>query len=67
MERYKKIKFRWMDMDGVENEIETEELLSRAVQHEIDHLNGVLFIDHLSRLRRELLLNKIKKNMEKSL
>jgi len=41
--------------------VEGEELLSRALQHEIDHLDGVLFIDRISRLKRELVLRKIKK------
>ena len=42
-------------------EVEGEELLARAILHEIDHLNGVLFIDRISRLKRELALNKIRK------
>jgi peptide deformylase len=42
-------------------EVEGEELLARAILHEIDHLNGVLFIDRISRLKRELVLRKIKK------
>jgi peptide deformylase len=44
----------WYDYEG-------EELLARAYQHEIDHLNGVLFIDHISALKRSLVLRKIKK------
>jgi peptide deformylase len=42
-------------------EVEGTELLARALQHEIDHLDGVLFIDRISRLKRELVLRKIKK------
>ncbi|HXN48891.1 MAG TPA: peptide deformylase [Bryobacteraceae bacterium] len=42
-------------------EVEGEELLARAILHEIDHLNGVLFIDRISRLKRELALHKIRK------
>lgn len=42
-------------------EVEGEELLARALLHEIDHLNGVLFIDRISRLKRELVLRKIRK------
>ena len=42
-------------------EVEGEELLARALQHEIDHLHGVLFIDRLSRLKRDLVLRRIKK------
>jgi peptide deformylase len=41
--------------------VEGDELLARALQHEIDHLDGVLFIDRLSRLKRELVLRKIRK------
>jgi peptide deformylase len=41
--------------------VEGEELLARAMQHEIDHLDGVLFIDRLSRLKRDLVIRKIKK------
>jgi peptide deformylase len=41
--------------------VEGEELLARAMQHEIDHLDGVLFIDRLSRLKRDLVVRKIKK------
>ncbi|MBB5055778.1 peptide deformylase [Granulicella aggregans] len=55
------VKVRAQDADGKTFEIEGTELLGRCMQHEIDHLNGVLFIDHLSRLKRELVLRKIKK------
>jgi peptide deformylase len=44
----------WFEVDG-------EELLARALQHEIDHLNGILFIDRISRLKRELALRRIRK------
>ncbi len=67
VERFGYVKVRFMDLDGNQKEIEATELLSRAFQHEIDHLNGILFIDHLSRLKRELFLKKLKKTMEKSL
>ncbi len=46
-------------------EVEGEELLARALLHEIDHLNGVLFIDRISRLKREFVLRKIRKLQEK--
>lgn len=55
------VKVRAQDVEGKWFEIEGTELLSRAFQHEIDHLNGILFIDRLSRLKRELILRKIKK------
>jgi peptide deformylase len=49
------------DENGTYFEIEGTELLGRCMQHEIDHLDGILFIDRLSRLKRELVLRKIKK------
>ena len=49
------------DIHGKWFEVEGDELLARALQHEIDHLDGVLFIDKLSRLKRELVLRKIRK------
>ncbi len=55
------VKVRARDVHGKSFEIDGEELLARAMQHEIDHLNGVLFIDRISRLKRELVLRKIKK------
>jgi len=55
------VKVKAQDVTGKWVEVEGEELLARALQHEIDHLDGVLFIDHLSRLKRDLVLRKIKK------
>lgn len=55
------VKVRAQDVDGKWFEIEGEELLARAFQHEIDHLDGILFIDHLSRLKQELVKSKIRK------
>ena len=55
------VKVRAQDADGNSFEIEGTELFGRCMQHEIDHLDGVLFIDRLSRLKRELTLRKIKK------
>ena len=55
------VKVRAQDVDGKWFEIEGTELLSRAFQHEIDHLNGILFIDHLSRLKRDLVVRRIRK------
>ncbi len=55
------VKVRAQDVTGKTFEVEGTELLSRALQHEIDHLDGVLFIDRISRLKRELVLRKIKK------
>jgi len=55
------VKVKAQDVTGEWFEVEGEELLARAMQHEIDHLDGVLFIDRLSRLKRDLVIRKIKK------
>ncbi len=55
------VKVRAQNVKGEWFEVEGEELLARALQHEIDHLDGVLFIDRISRLKRDLVLRKIKK------
>jgi peptide deformylase len=55
------VKVRAQDVKGDWFEIEGEELLARAFQHEIDHLDGILFIDRLSRLKRDLTVRKMKK------
>ena len=55
------VKIRAQNERGEWFEVEGEELLARAILHEIDHLNGVLFIDRISRLKRELALRKIRK------
>ena len=59
--RAAKVKVRAQDVKGEWFEIEGEELLARAMQHEIDHLEGVLVSDRLSRLKRDLVIRKIKK------
>jgi len=55
------VKVRAQNVKGEFFEVEGEELLARALQHEIDHLQGILFIDHLSRLKRDLVKRRIKK------
>ena len=55
------VRVRAQDVTGKSFEIEGTELLGRCMQHEIDHLDGILFIERLSRLKRELVLRKIKK------
>ena len=59
--RAAKVKVRAQDVNGEWFELDGEELLARAMQHEIDHLDGILFIDRLSRLKRDLVIRKIKK------
>src|SRR3984957_18714622 len=64
VQRAEWVKVRAQDVNGEWFEIEGEELLARAFQHEIDHLDGVLFIDRLSRLKRDLVIRKIKKQIK---
>jgi peptide deformylase len=52
---------RWLDEQGASHEAEMDGLLATCMQHEIDHLNGVLFIDHISRLKRDMVLKKLAK------
>ncbi|MDP8994020.1 MAG: peptide deformylase [Pseudomonadota bacterium] len=61
VERPDRIRARWLDADGVAHEEEIEGLLATCLQHEMDHLNGILFIDHLSRLKRDMVLKKLAK------
>ena len=61
VDRPENIFARWLDLNGEKHEEEIEGLLAVCLQHEMDHLNGVLFIDHLSRLKRNMILNKLSK------
>ena len=61
VERPQKVKVKYLDLDGKAHEIEADGLLATCLQHEIDHLNGVLFIDHLSKLKRDMVMKKFKK------
>jgi peptide deformylase len=61
VERPKAVKVKYMDIDGKTQELEANGLLSTALQHEIDHLNGVLFIDHISKLKRDRVIKKFTK------
>lgn len=56
-----RVKVRYQDEQGARREIEAEGLLSACLQHEIDHLNGVLFVDYLTPLKRNILLRKLAK------
>jgi peptide deformylase len=55
------IKFRYLDDKGHRQEMQADGLLATCVQHEIDHLDGVLFVDHLSALKRNIILRKLAK------
>ena len=59
--RSEKVSVRAKNAEGETIEVEGEELLARALQHEIDHLNGILFISHLSTLKRDMIRRKIRK------
>ncbi|WP_449257051.1 peptide deformylase [Bosea sp. (in: a-proteobacteria)] len=66
VERPAQVKVRYTGLDGKTQEIAAEGLLATCLQHEIDHLNGVLFIDHLSRLKRERVTKKFAKAAKRS-
>jgi peptide deformylase len=52
---------RWLDVDGKQHDERIEGMLATCLQHEMDHLEGILFIDHLSRLKRDMILRKLAK------
>ena len=64
VERPAIVRVKYLDFDGKEQEMEAEGLLSHCVQHEIDHLDGKLFVDHLSSLKRNMILKKLKKDQK---
>jgi peptide deformylase len=61
VERPARVRVRFLDRDGKQQEIDADGLLATCVQHEMDHLNGVVFIDHISRLKRERCIKKFTK------
>ena len=61
VERPDHIRARWLDENGKPHEEQLDGLLAVCLQHEMDHLEGILFIDHLSRLKREMVLKKLAK------
>jgi peptide deformylase len=61
VERPDSIRLRWQDRDGNVHEEELEGMIATCLQHEMDHLEGVLFIDYLSRLKRDMILRKLAK------
>jgi peptide deformylase len=61
VQRPAKVKLRYLNYQGEQVEEEADGLYAVCIQHEMDHLNGVLFIDHLSRLKREQAVKKVKK------
>lgn len=61
VERPAEVKVSYIDLDGRKREIEADGLLAVCLQHEIDHLDGVLFVDHLSALKRNMIIKKMVK------
>jgi peptide deformylase len=61
VERPATVRVRWMDETGAQRDERLDGLTATCLQHEMDHLNGVLFIDHLSRLKRSMVLKKLEK------
>jgi peptide deformylase len=60
--RPKRIRLTYLDVHGKAQELEAEDLLSQCIQHEIDHLNGILFIDHISKLKRDMITKRVEKS-----
>jgi peptide deformylase len=65
VERPAQVKVKYLDLDGNEHEIEASGLFATCLQHEIDHINGVLFIDHISKLKRDRVIKKFAKAAKK--
>ncbi|MFG1343748.1 peptide deformylase [Xanthobacter autotrophicus DSM 431] len=61
VERPARVSVRFLDLEGKLREVDAEGLFATCVQHEIDHLNGVLFIDHISKLKRDRVIKKFTK------
>src|SRR5262249_23741493 len=66
VERPAQVKVKYLDLEGKPHEVEANGLLATCLQHEIDHLNGVLFIDHLSKLKRDRVLKKFTKEAQRA-
>jgi peptide deformylase len=61
VDRPARVKVKFLDLDGKSHEEEADGLYATCIQHEIDHLNGVLFIDHISKLKRDRIVKKFNK------
>ena len=61
VERPAKVRVKFLDLSGKQQEVEAENLFATCLQHEIDHLDGVLFIDHISKLKRDRVIKKFTK------
>lgn len=65
VKRYKMVRFRYLDTGGDEHIVDDEGLLARVVQHEIDHLDGILFVDRLSPLKKALYYRRLRRDAKK--
>jgi peptide deformylase len=65
VERPMRVKIKYLDLDGKAHEVEADGLFAICLQHEIDHTNGVLFIDHISKLKRDRVVKKFSKAAKK--
>jgi peptide deformylase len=65
VERPAQVKFKYLDLDGKEHQEDAAGLFATCIQHEIDHTNGVLFIDHISKLKRDRVIKKFIKAAKK--
>lgn len=61
VERPAEIKVKFLDLEGNEQEVKAEGLLATCFQHEIDHTNGITFVDHISRIKRQMILKRMRK------
>jgi peptide deformylase len=66
VERPARVRVRYLDLDGKPQEADAEGLFATCIQHEIDHLNGVLFIDHISKLKRDRIVKKFTKSAKRA-
>ena len=65
VDRPKKCKIQYLDYNGKKQILETDGLLATCIQHEMDHLEGILFIDYLSKLKKTMIVKKLSKQKEK--
>ena len=64
VERPDTVLVKYTDIEGKQQELEADRLLSTCLQHEVDHMNGVVFVDHISRLKRDMIARKLKKTQK---
>jgi len=64
VERYSEVEVKYLDENGKEQTLKADGLLAVCIQHELDHLNGVMFYDRISRLRKNMILKKLKKSQK---